>query len=54
MSVHTDQERHTVGTLLVDPKQSPDNFCDVRKRGLKLIKSPDIKFTNIIFPKTMW
>jgi hypothetical protein len=38
----------------VDPKQNPDKVCDVRKGVLKLIESPDIKITNVIFPKTMW
>jgi hypothetical protein len=40
--------------LLFDPKQTPDEICDVRKRVLEIIESPDIKFTNVIFPKTMW
>jgi len=51
---HSDQERHVVGTSLMDTKQTPDNICDDRKRVLKLIKSSVIKFTNLIFPKTLW
>jgi hypothetical protein len=38
----------------MDPKPNPDNTCDVRIGVLKVIKSPDIKFSELIFTKTMW
>ena len=49
---HCEQERHVVGTLKVDPKQTPDNICDVRN-VLGLFKSPYVKFTYLILPKTL-
>ena len=48
---HSDQERHVVETLLVDAKQNPDTICDVKRRVLEMIRSPDIKFTNPHIPR---
>ena len=48
---HTDQERRVVRAWLMDPKQNPDNICDVREEVLKLIKGPDIYSLNSYSPE---
>jgi hypothetical protein len=48
---HTDQERHVVRMLFVDPKQNPNNMCDVRKIVLELIKFQVLYLPTSYSPK---